>query len=65
MPLNIKKIYNTHRISWLFAVALTHHAQVYDDFLVDADGVDLDDLVPLPGVFRALQDLNLGSELNP
>ena len=50
----------TYPISGLFAVALAHHLQVDQDTFVDADGVNLEHLPPLPRVFRALDYLNLG-----
>ena len=53
-----------YRISWFFAVALAHHTEVDNDFLIDAHWVDLNGLVPLPGVLGALQDLDLCGELD-
>ena len=50
----------THWISRLLAVALAHHLQVHDDGLVDADGVDLESLLPLARIFGTLDDLDLG-----
>merc|ERR1719412_3419334 len=44
------------------AVALAQHLQVHDHTLVDAHGVDLEGLPPLPRVLGALDHLDLGGE---
>ena len=50
----------TNGVSWLLAVALAHHLEVDEDGLVDAHWVDLEGLLPLGGVLRALDHLDLG-----
>ena len=50
------------RLAGSLAVALADEAEVDDDGVLQADRGDLDHLVPLPGILRALDHLYLGCE---
>ena len=56
-PVAARRVLLVAKVPGPLAVALTDHLQVYDDGLVDAHRVDLEGLVPVAGVLRALDYL--------
>merc|ERR550539_1138954 len=61
-PVALRTVLLVAEIARLLTVALANHFKIHDYGLVDADRVDLECLLPLSGVLRALDYLDLGGE---